>query len=131
MCVWPRPELILLALPVMLHPAAVVLPPVTVVALLLAPQRPRRWEYAAIGFVLLLLIVPTIIWELVSRGYDLRLYAHFFRQHGTFGLEVFVALFHLLGAPSSGDFGPASLYARFSAWYKPINILAGLRFALD
>ncbi len=127
---WLLPNVILLALTALLHPAAVVLLPVTLVALLLAPQRPRRWEYAAIGFVLLLLIVPTIIWELVSRGYDLRLYAHFFRQHGTFGLQVFVALFHLLGAPSSGDFGPASLYARFSAWYKPINILAVLLFAV-
>ena len=128
--IWFLPNVILLALATLLHPAAAILLPVTIVALLLAPQRPHRREYAAIGFVLLLLIVPTIIWELVSRGYDLRLYADFFRQHGTFGLDVFTALFHLLGAPSSGDFGPASLYARFSAWYKPINILAVLLFAV-
>ncbi len=128
--IWFLPNVILLALATLLHPAAAILLPVTVVALLLAPQRPHRWEYAAVGLVLLLLLVPTILWEVVSRGYDLRLYAHFLRQHGTFGLDVFSALFHLLGAPSSGDFGPASLYATFGAWYGPINALAVLLFAV-
>lgn len=128
--IWLLPNVILLALAALLHPAAAVLLPVTIVALLLAPERPHRWEYTAVGLVLLLLLVPTIIWEVVSRGYDLRLYAHFFRQHGTFGLDVFNALFHLLGAPSSGDFGPASLYAAFGAWYGLINALAVLLFAL-
>jgi hypothetical protein len=126
---WFVVSVILLVLLVEITPVAVLLGIITVVAWLLVPRRPGRQAYIVLAVALLVLLAPTLLWEVVTGGLDFRLLAHASSQHATIGLTFLHVLYSALGAPGAGDLGPASLYARFGGWYSAINVLAALFFA--
>ena len=120
-----------LTLAAMLHPVAAVLAPVTLLALLLAPRRPALRDYALSALVVLVVALPAALFELLSHGADLRLYAQLFVSgHGKFGLAVLRSLYGLFSAPSTGDFGPAAPYAALAPLSAPLNLGAALLFAV-
>ena len=97
---WLALHLLLLVMIISLHPTGLTLLAVTVVALLIAPHWPtRRDALLGVGLVLLLLL-PTILWELTSGFSDARLLRQFTQQPPVFNLDVLHAIYHLLGAPA-------------------------------
>ena len=104
MCVRGRrgmlaPAVLLLALGALMHPAALLLAPALVAAVLLAPHRPRGREYALSAAIVVALLLPTIVWELVSGWSDLRLAATYSAGPAKIDPEVFFRLYEALGTP--------------------------------
>jgi 4-amino-4-deoxy-L-arabinose transferase-like glycosyltransferase len=97
---WLALHLLLLAMIIALHPTGLTLLAVTVVALLIAPRWPtRRDALVGVGLVVLLLL-PTIIWEMLSVFSDVGLLRAFTGQPSVLNGDVFLAFNHLLGAPA-------------------------------
>ena len=97
---WLALHLLLLAMIISLHPTGLTLLAVTVVALLIAPHWPtRRDALLGIGLVVVLLL-PTILWELTSGFSDAQLLRQFSQQPPVIDVDVFHAIYHLLGAPA-------------------------------
>ncbi|MFI5272882.1 MAG: glycosyltransferase family 39 protein [Ktedonobacterales bacterium] len=82
-----------------LHPTALLLAPVLLAALLLTPRRPRWPEYALGALGLALLVVPTLLWEAVSSGADLRALSRFTSSHAAVDPAVLFRLYEALGGP--------------------------------
>lgn len=109
---WFVPAAALTVLAMQFHETAAILLVVLAAALLLAPHRPRRREWIAAGALAVLLYLPMIVFEILSRGLDLRALAHYLKAHGRFDLQMVRALSGALGGMGSGDFGTQSpLYA--------------------
>lgn len=121
---WFIANIVLLVVAVLLHPTAVFLVPVTLIAILLAPRAPTRRDYAVAAAVIVLLAVPSLIWEAVSRASDLRILYHYLAHRGSFSTTVFHMLYLALGAPDSQGLGSQSLYAAYGAWYPVLNVAA-------
>jgi Dolichyl-phosphate-mannose-protein mannosyltransferase len=98
---WFVPHALLLAAGILLHPTAALLLPATLVGVLLAPRPARRREFLVLGVVVLLLLVPTLIYEAVSQGSDLRILGHFAKSKGHFDLGIFYAVSDALSGPPS------------------------------
>ncbi|HEX5547062.1 MAG TPA: glycosyltransferase family 39 protein [Ktedonobacterales bacterium] len=97
---WLALHLLLLVMIISLHPTGLTLLAVTVVALLIAPHWPtRRDALLGVGLVVLLLL-PTILWELTSGFSDAQLLRQFSQQPPVVNFDVFHAIYHLLGAPA-------------------------------
>jgi len=97
---WLALHLLLLVMIISLHPTGLTLLAVTVVALLIAPHWPtRRDALLGVGLVVVLLL-PTILWELTSGFSDAQLLRQFSQQPPVFNFDVFHAIYHLLGAPA-------------------------------
>jgi len=130
---WLALHLLLLVMIISLHPTGLTLLAVTVVALLIAPSWPtRRDALLGVGLVILLLL-PTILWELTSGFSDAQLLRQFTQQPPVFNLDVLHAIYHLLGAPAYPGPGtntpyPAildtALYARIDGLYVAIQNVA-------
>ncbi|HLZ25443.1 MAG TPA: hypothetical protein VKQ30_25250 [Ktedonobacterales bacterium] len=114
---WLAGNILLLVLAVQLHPTAVLLAPVTLAGILLAPRLPRVREYVIAAIGTLLLFVPTAIFEWNSRGYDLHKLGHYLLHGGRFNLDVFRVLWGALDGPGSADLGPTTPYANVHRWY--------------
>ena len=92
---------LLLAMIIALHPTGLTLLAVTVAALLIAPRWPtRRDALVGVGLVVLLLL-PTILWELLSGFSDVALLGQFSGQPSVINGDVFLAFNHLLGCSAS------------------------------
>ncbi|HEU4781969.1 MAG TPA: hypothetical protein VFS83_01385 [Ktedonobacterales bacterium] len=97
---WLALHLLLLVMIISLHPTGLTLLAVTDIALLIAPHWPtRRDTLLGIGLVVVLLL-PTILWELTSGFSDAQLLRQFSQQPPVVDLDVFHAIYHLLGAPA-------------------------------
>lgn len=118
---WLAGNIILLGIAVQLHPTALLLAPVTLAGILLAPRfpRPRAYIIAAVG--LLILFVPTLMFEAVSRGFDLRKLAHYALQRGRFDPAIAQVFWWAQNGPNSTDLGPQSPYALWSWWYPIVT----------
>ncbi len=126
---WFGASVILLVLLLEINPVTAILIPIMVVAWLMAPRRPRVRGYAVAGGVVLIVLAPTLLWEIVTQGLDFRLLSHAFGHHATISLTVLRVLLQTVGGSGPGDLGPESLYARFGTAYTLVNLLAALFFA--
>jgi hypothetical protein len=122
---WLILNILLLGIMTSLHPNALLLLPVTLVAVLLSPRAPRLREYAWVGVVVVLLVLPTAIWEVVSHGYDLTGLRKFFSGHAVINANVFHMLYNLLGPPTTPNANFSVAYAATSpespyAWLTPV-----------
>ncbi len=127
---WFMAHMIVFLIAILLHSVAVLLLPVTLVAIALAPQRPRLGEYAIVALAGVVLATPSLLWEALSGGYDVRALYHAALHGSQINLAVFNSLYQLLGAPGTGYFGPTAPYTRLSPIYPAINIAAAFVFAL-
>ncbi len=96
---WLAPNIALLALIAMLHPTALLLAPATLVGALLAPQRPRRRDLTLAVGALALILAPTCLWEIVSRGSDITLLLRYGHTPSTIDLNVVFRMYQVLGGP--------------------------------
>jgi hypothetical protein len=127
---WFVPHVALLTIAIQLHPTAALLIPISLLGLWLTPRQamPSRREWVLAAGVIVLLLAPTLLWEYVSRGSDLRILAAYATRHGSFNLDVLRMLFAALGGPSAGDLGPQSSYVQLGPWFSALNVLAMLCF---
>ena len=101
---WLTPAVAFLTCAALLHPTAALLAPALVLALLLSPIKPRRWEYVVSGVVFALLLAPTLIWELLSGWVDATpLQKSFFGGAKSLDPAVFFRLYQALGGPITPD----------------------------
>lgn len=124
---WFAGNVVLLAMAILLHPTAALLAPVTLVALLLAPRAPKVRAYVIAALGILILLLPSVIFQVITRGYDLRKLAHYALQHSHFDPQVGLMLYGALDGPHMSDLGstPAGLFV--NAWGPWVT---GATFAL-
>ncbi len=124
---WSAVSAILLLLLIEIHPVAVALIPVMVVAWLLAPRRPGGREYAVFGVVALLTLAPTLLWETITHGLDLQhVLTPASGQPTTFSLTVLRVLYGTIGSHGGSGLGAGSLYDRFGTLFTLTNLVAVL-----
>ena len=117
---WLAGNILLLGLAILLHPTAALLAPVTLAGILLAPRFPRLRAYVVAAIGLFILFVPTLIFEAVSRGSDLRLLAHYALRGGHFNTQIFAIFIGALSGAGSRDLGATTPYAATAAWFQII-----------
>lgn len=130
---WLLVSITLLALAAMLHPTALLLLPVLLAALVLAPRKPRPWEYLAALASLLVLAAPTIFWEKISGFSDLQVLQQYTGAAPQINLDVLGIFEQVLGPPTfAGSVGPATFapvtsnspYAAIAGWTPALWLLA-------
>ena len=124
---WFVAHALLLVVCILLHPTVAYLIPVTLIALWLSPHRPRVREYALAAAGVLLLLAPTLLWELQSGWSDVLVLASSAQRSSRYDGEVAVALFNLLGAPFPQTLGAGTLFNRLMPFF---NVLTALMVAL-
>jgi hypothetical protein len=98
----------------LIHSTAVVLIPVTILALLLAPVAARAWEYVLAGVAALVLVAPSIIFEIVSHGFDISRYIQYSRTPATISLTVVKLVWGALDSPGASAMRPRG--RRLRSW---------------
>ena len=111
-----------------LHPSAAPLLALTALGVLLAWQTVRLRDVAGAIVGLALIFLPTLIWEVVSKGSDLALYSALGQSPAIFNRDVFDELMTVLTPPGPSFFGDGTLY---SIVYPKIEWLAPLLVVLD
>lgn len=122
---WLFASVTLLAAATLLHPTALLLAPVVLAALVLAPRKPRIWEYPALVAVLLALAAPTLLWEHISGFSDMRTLADYTAAAPQVNLDVLGTMIQVLGPPTFASANGSSLYAPPTA-ASPYASIAGL-----
>lgn len=112
---WLISGVVLFVAAFLLHPAAILVLPALLVALVLAPRRLR--DVFGTLVVLLLLALPNVIWEALSGGGDIRTLGHYAAGRSTVNLEVIYRVYELFGGPQSA--------------LQPERASSGLRWMLD
>jgi hypothetical protein len=133
---WFVPHVTLLILGALLHPTVLLLAPVSLVGVLLAPTAPRRGEIGLAALIGLVLLGPTVLWEVVSSGSDIRLLADYaLNSHAVINRDVLRVLRQAVGSPTfpqAGSFSPyahvlpTSAYAQLwglQSWLERVGIL--------
>jgi 4-amino-4-deoxy-L-arabinose transferase-like glycosyltransferase len=135
---WLAANLALLVAIASLHPIALLLSPLVVVAHLLSPRRLRLREYALAPALAALLLVPTLAWEIVSRGADFAVFARIAGARASVSLDSIRLVFEALGTPAypraehSVTFAvpiPASPYSALGPLNPAISLLAAFVYA--
>jgi hypothetical protein len=115
--------MVLVVLISMLHPVGVVLAAVVVAAVALAPVRPRLRDYATGFGICVLLELPTLVWETITGGWDVRLVSQLGAQPAHADLRVLYMLYQVLGGSSYAGADAQSPYAAVD----PNTLYAALR----
>lgn len=105
---------------IQLHLSAAALAAVILFALLLTWRQVRRRDYALAGAALVAIFAPTLLWEVVSRGYDLAAYRSL--SSPAPGVDVSApALYVGIIAPATATvYGPGSTYELVGAALSPL-----------
>ncbi|HEX9068781.1 MAG TPA: glycosyltransferase family 39 protein, partial [Ktedonobacterales bacterium] len=107
----------------MLHPTALALLPVLVVAALLSPRLPSRCELAAVAGLGLLGVLPTLVWEVLSHGYDITALRTYLATPGRLDLEVLAMMPRAFGDALGADsLGSGTLAAHWQALGTALGI---------
>lgn len=96
---WLIPNVTLLALVALLHPTAALLVPVCLLALAFAPNKPSAREYAVAAVILLFLVLPNLVWEVISGGSDFSMLSSYGSKHGAIDGTAVYRIYELLGGP--------------------------------
>jgi hypothetical protein len=135
---WFVPNVFLLTVIVLIHPTGLLLAPAVLVAIVLAPQTVRWWEYVLGATLSAMLLVPTIVWELMSKGSDLGVFLQVGSHPASLDLRVFYVLYQILGGttyagpgadPPFAPVDPTTLYARLRLLHRAIELGVVLLFA--
>ena len=98
---WLAPAVGCAVIATQLHPTAVVFLGLTVVAVLLAPRWPRRLDWLLTAAIAALLLLPTLVFEQLTGGYDLKQLRAYFGQGSHIDLSVGRALWGILDGPDT------------------------------
>ena len=99
--IWLAPAVGCALLAVQMHPTAIIFLPITLVAALLAPRSPRKLDWLLTAAVVVALLLPTLIFEKLSSGYDLRQLTIYAGQGSHIDLSVGRALWGILDGPDT------------------------------
>jgi 4-amino-4-deoxy-L-arabinose transferase-like glycosyltransferase len=127
---WFVAHILLLLACILLHPTVAYLIPVTLIALWLSPHRPGRAEYALAALGVLLLLLPTLIWEAQSGWSDVLILASSAQRSSHYDGEVAVALFNVLGAPGPQTLGAGTLFNRLMPLFNTLTALTVTLFVV-
>ena len=114
---WLVPAVVLLLVAVELHPTAIIFLPITALAIFLAPTPPSRREWTLAGVICAVILLPSALFELTSRGFDLRRLYHVLRSQGHINFDILRNLKGVLDGP-----GPDTLSS--SAFVKTFGDVA-------
>lgn len=98
---WLAPAVGCAVIATQLHPTAVIFLLLTVIALLLAPQRPRWLDWLLTAVVVVVLLLPTIVFEKLSGGHDVHAFKSYLGQGSHVDLSVGRALWGILDGPNT------------------------------
>lgn len=109
-----------------LHPSAAPLLALTALGIVWAWRTVRPRDVAAAVASLIILFLPTLIWEIVSKGSDLPLYGALGQAPAIFNGDVFNELLTVLTPPGPSFFGGGTLYSHMYAriaWLAPLLVV--------
>lgn len=98
---WLVPAAVLALIAIELHPTAIIFVPITALAVLLAPSLPSRREWTLTGVICALILLPTALFELTSRGFDARRLYHVLQAQGHVNLDILRNLKGVLDGPGA------------------------------
>jgi 4-amino-4-deoxy-L-arabinose transferase-like glycosyltransferase len=119
---WLAPNVVLLVCAILVHPTAIVLIPVTALAVLLAPVASRWWEYALAGVAAFVLVAPSIIFEIVSHGFDISRYLQYSRTPATISLTVVTLVWSALDSSGAGGLMQGTPFAFLASWFPLLSL---------
>lgn len=106
-----------------LHPSAAPLLALTALGIALAWRTVRLRDVVGAAVGLIVIFLPTLIWEYVSKGSDLALYGALGQAPAVLNGDVFNELFTVLTPPGPTFFGSGALYSQIYsriAWLAPL-----------
>ncbi|HEX6819230.1 MAG TPA: glycosyltransferase family 39 protein [Ktedonobacterales bacterium] len=122
---WLAPAVILLLVAIELHPTAIIFLPITALAIFLAPTPPTRRDWTLTGVICAVILLPTALFELTSRGFDLRRLYHVVRSQGHLNLDILRNLKGVLDGPSPDTLSTSAVVKTFGE-VAPWLTVAGL-----
>ena len=126
---WLGWSVLLWGIALQLHPSAAPLLTLIVFGCLMTWRTIRRRDLVYAGLALTVLFLPTLAWEVVSKGSDIITYLDFAGQRASYSTEVFQVLYYVLTPPRLNYFGSATLYARLYPSFGWITNVLGALYA--
>ncbi|MGZ3714649.1 MAG: ArnT family glycosyltransferase, partial [Ktedonobacterales bacterium] len=120
---WLGWNVVLWGIAVQLHPSAAPLLALTVLGVVWAWRTVRLRDVLGAVIGLVILFLPTLIWEVVSKGSDLPYYGALGQTPAIFNGDVFNQLLTVLTPPGPSFFGTGTLYWHVYqriAWLTPL-----------
>ena len=112
-----------------LHPSAAPLLSLIVFGALLTWRRIRWRDFVYSGLALAVLFLPSLLWEVISRGFDIEAYINFAIQPAAYDTQVFNVLYYILTPPRLNYFGDATLYWRLYPTFAWLTGVLGVLYA--
>jgi 4-amino-4-deoxy-L-arabinose transferase-like glycosyltransferase len=105
---WFPIAVLTLVIAALLHPTAVLLVPVLVMAAVLAPVWPNRWEWSIAIVGVALLLAPSVIWEALTNGSDLQALGQLTHNQAHVDWAAVACLYEVLGRPGTATGFPVA-----------------------
>ena len=123
---WLGWSVLLWGIALQLHPSAAPLLTLIIFAGLLTWRRIRLRDVIYTGLALTVLFLPSLLWEIVSKGSDVAAYLNFAEQRSGYDTQVFSILYDILTPPRLNYFGDATLYWRLYPTFAWITGVLGI-----
>lgn len=123
---WLGWNVLLWGIAIQLHPSAAPLLALTALGVVWAWRTVRLRDVAGAIAGLVILFLPTLIWEIVSKGSDLPYYSALGQAPAVFNGDVFDQLLTVLTPPGPSFFGGGTLYSHVYqriAWLTPLLVV--------
>lgn len=123
---WFGWNVILWGIAIQLHPSAAPLLALTAVGVAGASRTVRLRDVVGAVAGLVILFLPTLIWEFVSKGSDVTLFGALGQAPAIFNGDVFNELLTVLTPPGPSFFGNGTLYSQIYqriAWLAPLLVV--------
>jgi 4-amino-4-deoxy-L-arabinose transferase-like glycosyltransferase len=112
-----------------LHPSAAPLMTLILFGGILTWRRIRWRDLIYVGLALTVLFLPSVVWEIESKGSDIILYFEFASERARYSTQVFHILYYVLTPPRLFYFGDATLYARLYPAFSWLTKVLGILYA--
>jgi Dolichyl-phosphate-mannose-protein mannosyltransferase len=125
---WLGWSVLLWGIALQLHPSAAPLLALIAFAGLLTWRRIRWRDLIYAGLALTVLFLPSLFWEIVSKGSDVAAYLNFAGQRSGYDTQVLSILYDILTPPRLNYFGDATLYWRLYPTFAWITGVLGVLY---
>lgn len=126
---WLGWNVLLWGIAVQLHPSAAPLLALTALGVVWAWRTVRLRDVAGAVIGLFILFLPTLIWEIVSKGSDLPYFGALGQAPAIFNGDVFDQLLTVLTPPGPSFFGSGTLYSHMYqriVWLTPLLVVVNV-----
>ena len=128
---WLGWSVLLWGIALQLHPSAAPLITLIIFGWLLTWRTIRWRDLFYSGLALAVLFLPSLAWEIVSKGSDVTLYVDFAERKASYSTQVLHVLYYVLTPPRLHYFGDATLYYRLYPSFAWVTQVLGALYAVS